>query len=145
MTKICNKAQIGSTMTLIVSTIAIIIILLLFALASTLFEAKAEIEKKATDFSVQSQAGTSLLSMLQSASGNQTVSDLIRISKVNPAYKEKAESELNALNNIYQKWALDAEGILLGDFTIFRDGIIVRTVIPDYEKNIKVALGVKNE
>jgi len=132
-------------MAALASTIAIILIIVLFALASSLFSAKAGIKKSTEDFSASAQAEESLLSLLQSSHDNKTVSDMIRISRVDSSYDKDIESQISILNNVYQTWGIDAEGILIGDLTAFRDGITARIRIPNYEKPINVAFGVKNE
>jgi len=143
MTRICNnKAQLaGAGISLAAATIAIVLIILLFALASTLFTIKSGIKEKATDFSAKLEAEKSLLSLLQSGPENLTLSDMLRISRINSTYEDKAKNSIESMNNVYKSWAFYSLNIFLGKFK--RE--MIEFELPDFKGNIKVEFEVSDE
>jgi hypothetical protein len=143
MTRICNnKAQLaGAGISLAAATIAIVLIILLFALASTLFTIKSGIKEKATDFSAKLEAEKSLLSLLQSGPENLTLSDMLRISRINSTYEDKAKNSIESLNNVYKSWAFYSLNIVLGKFK----KEMIESELPDFKGNIKVEFEVSDE
>jgi len=146
MIRINKKAQgnIGVTISLAVATAVIALIILFFALASTLFKADKDIAKQADGFSLGEQAKVSLFSLMNYRTENLTVSDRIRVSKTNSSQKENTSILLeNSLNKIYSKWWMS----LISDSIIFSRGTIepqgrYALSLPDSKQNIAAELGV---
>jgi Na+-translocating ferredoxin:NAD+ oxidoreductase RnfG subunit len=147
MTRICNKrAQAGVGISLVAATLAIALIIVLFALVSTLFIAKSGVQEKTVHFSAKLQSETSLLALLNSKSENLTLTDMLRISRINSAYEEKAKSLILSMNNVYKSWAFSqVSGISAGVGTVASQQGIAQMEIPDFRGNIKILLGVSDE
>jgi hypothetical protein len=143
MHKISKKAQIGSMMSSVVATIAIALIILLFALASTLFTGKLRIEQSASDFSKTMQSEESSLSLLQSINDNMNVADMIRLSKNNFTQKSITEDLITAsFNKISSKWNF----IVVSDIPeiqIGSGGTYSNIRIPDFNINKQIEFGIK--
>lgn len=142
MTKTFNKkAQSGVAIALASATIAIALIIGIFALMSTLFTLQSAIKTETAIFSSSIQAEKSLLSMLESKSGNMTFSDALRLSRQNTLYREGAKKSLESFDNVYKSWAFYSLDISEGYFKKKATQI----QIPDFRGTINANFEVTDE
>ena len=139
-----KKAQLlGSTVTAAVATVAIAVVILVFALVSPLFSAKSDLIQNAQSFSFKGESRIALFSILQYQTENRTVSDLIRISAVNSSYATNIANSLSSLNQIYPGWHLQTPQISLGEYYFTKDTINAK--IPDSENTIQIIFEVSKK
>ena len=156
MMKTNKKAQvIGTMMTGFVATLAIALIIIVFAVVTPLFAVEKDISKEVMkniegkDVS-DVQLHKSLMFFMDSEKNGEDTVDMIRLSKINETYRMKTQNFLNeSFNEIYGKWAVSAVSyapenyfITLGYLHADRKADML---IPDAKGKIKIQLGVQDE